>query len=82
MINAHTDLNHLTDTELYDYPIFNSPRSGLITTSPKAIKGIEHAEHWNWTTFPINLLKCRCVKGLNNGICCSNISRTYPVHVP
>ena len=45
MINAHTDLNHLTDIELYDYPIFNSPRSGLITTSLEAIKGIEHAEH-------------------------------------
>ena len=33
-------------------------------------------------TFPVNLMKYRCIKGLKNGRCCSNISRTFPVDFP
>ena len=34
------------------------------------------------TTYPVNLLKRRCVGGVTNVICCPNISRSYPIHVP
>ena len=33
-------------------------------------------------TFPVNLMKYRCIKGLNNGRCCSNLSLSFLVDFP